>query len=128
MHPLLRGLVTGNGRAIPILGLVQILGWGCTYYAPALVAPLIAAELGWSLTFAVSGVSIGLIVAGLCSPVSTRLVERFGGHVAIAGGVLITGGGLLGLALASHEIAYVGVWIWLGVGMSLVLSDPSYVA
>ncbi|HTM78914.1 MAG TPA: MFS transporter [Devosia sp.] len=113
---------------MPVLGLVQILGWGSTYYAPALVAPHIAAELGWSLTFAVSGVTIGLIVAGLCSPVSTRLVQRFGGHVAIPVGALITALGLLSLAFVTTETAYVGVWIWLGIGMSLVLSDPSYVA
>ena len=118
----------GKARAIPILGLIQILGWGTTYYAPALAAPLIAAEQGWSLTFAVSGITIGLVVAGLCSPVSTRLVHRFGGHVAIAIGALVTAIGLAALALVTHQTAYVGAWIWLGIGMSLVLSDPSYVA
>lgn len=117
-----------RARAIPILGLIQILGWGSTFYAPALAAPRIAAELGWSLSFAVSGVTIGLIVAGLCSPISTRLVQRFGGHIAIAIGALITALGLAGLTVVADEIAYVAVWLWLGLGMSLVLSDPSYVA
>jgi hypothetical protein len=124
----LNGILSGRGRAVPILGLIQILGWGSTYYAPALAAPLIAADRGWSLTFAVSGVTIGLVVAGLCSPVSTRLVQRFGGHIAIAVGALITAIGLAALAFADNEVTYVGVWIWLGIGMSLVLSDPSYVA
>lgn len=117
-----------RGRAVPILGLVQILGWGSTYYAPALVAPLVAAEFGWSLTFSVSGVTVGLIVAGLCSPYSTRLVNRLGGHVAIAIGAVIAAVGLLALTLVTHRVAFIAVWIWLGVAMSLVLSDPSYVA
>lgn len=118
----------GRGRAIPILGLIQILGWGSTFYAPALVAPRLAAEFGWSLTLAVSGVTVGLIVAGLCSPLSTRLVHRFGGHVVIAVGALVVASGLLALTFVQYRVAFVGVWLWLGAGMSLVLSEPSYVA
>lgn len=124
----LRRLILGRGRAVPILGLIQILGWGSTYYAPALLAPLIAAERNWSLTFAISGLTVGLITAGLCSPLSTRLVHRLGGHIAIAGGALITAAGLTALIFASDKVAYIGVWAWLGIGMSLVLSDASYVA
>jgi hypothetical protein len=126
--PFIDETLRGRARAIPILGLIQILGWGSTYYAPALVAPLLAAERGWSLTFAVSGVTIGLVVAGLCSPLSTRLVHRLGGHVAIAAGALIAAIGLLALTFVTHRIAFVAAWIWLGLAMSLVLSDPSYVA
>lgn len=121
-------MLLGRGRAVPILGLIQILGWGATYYAPALIAPLIAADRQWSLTFTFSGITIGLITAGLCSPLSTRLVHRLGGHIAIAIGALITAVGLAALALAPHKVAYVAAWIWLGAGMSLVLSDASYVA
>lgn len=126
--PFLDDILDRRGRAVPILGLVQILGWGSTYYAPALVAPLVAAEFGWSLTFSVSGVTVGLVVAGLCSPYSTRLVNRLGGHVAIAIGAIIAAVGLLALTFATHRIAFIAVWIWLGLAMSLVLSDPSYVA
>ncbi|WP_173932663.1 MFS transporter [Chelativorans sp. Marseille-P2723] len=125
---LLRNAVQGRGRAVPILGLVQIAGWGATYYAPALLAPLIAAEREWSLTFTISGITIGLIVAGLCSPLSTRWVDRAGGQVAIAIGALLTAGALVALTLAASKVAYIGAWIWLGAGMSLVLSDSSYVA
>jgi MFS family permease len=124
----LRDAFDGRGRAVPILGLIQMLGWGATFYAPALAAPKIAEEMGWSLTLAVSGVTIGLIVAGLGSPVATRLVHRFGGHFVIAAGALIAASGLLALTFVSHRIEFVGAWVWLGVGMSLVLSEPSYVA
>jgi MFS family permease len=124
----LRDAFDGRGRAVPILGLVQMLGWGTTFYAPALAAPKLAEEFGWSLTFAVSGVTIGLIVAGLGSPIATRLVHRFGGHLSIAAGALITGAALLAMTLVNSRVAFVGVWICLGVGMSLVLSEPSYVA
>ena len=47
-------LIKNRWRAIPILGLCQILSWGAIYYTPVLIAPLIAEERGWSLTFAMS--------------------------------------------------------------------------
>lgn len=118
----------GRLRAVPILGLIQILGWGSTYYAPALVAPQIAAEKGWSLTFSISGLTIGMAVGGLCSPLSTRLVQKWGGHIAIAGGALIAAAGLVALTIVDRQLTFVLAWIWLGLAMSLVLSDPSYVA
>jgi len=43
-------LIKNRWRAIPILGLSQILSWGAIYYTPVLIAPLIAQERGWSLT------------------------------------------------------------------------------
>ena len=60
--------VKSRWRAIPILGLSQILAWGAIYYTPVLIVPLIAQERGWSLTLAMGGFSIGLLAAGLCSP------------------------------------------------------------
>lgn len=123
-----RQTLQGRYRAVPILGLIQILGWGSTYYTPAMLAPLMAEELGWSLTFTISGITIGLIVAALCSPFATRWVARAGGQVAIAVGALITAAGVTAITFATSKVAYIGLWIWLGAGMSLVFSDSSYVA
>ena len=59
------GLLTGRWRAVPILGITQILAWGALFYPPVLMMPLLAAERGFSLTFAMSGFSFGLLVGGL---------------------------------------------------------------
>ena len=50
---------------MPVLGVTQILSWGTIFYTPVLIVPLIAAERGWSIAFAMGGFSVGLLVAGL---------------------------------------------------------------
>ncbi len=48
-----------------VLGVTQIIAWGTIFYSPVLLAPLIAAEHGWSLSFTMAGFSLGLLVARL---------------------------------------------------------------
>ena len=39
----LRDIITGPWRAVPVLGVTQILSWGTIFYTPVLIVPLIAA-------------------------------------------------------------------------------------
>ncbi len=55
-------------RVIGALGFNQILGWGSSYYLPAVLAAPIVADTGWSLGWVVGGLSVGMLVAGLVSP------------------------------------------------------------
>ena len=75
-----REFIDGPWRAVPVLGITQILTWGTIFYTPVLIVPLIAAERGWSISFAMGGFSIGLLVAGLVAPYVGRSIDRFGGH------------------------------------------------
>src|ERR1044072_5540769 len=75
-----REFLSGPWRAVPVLGVTQILAWGTIFYTPVLMVPLIAAERGFSLTFAMGGFSVGLLAAGLVSPYVGRLIDRYGGH------------------------------------------------
>ncbi len=63
-----------------MLGVTQILAWGAMFYPPVLTVPLIAAERGWSITFAMGGFSLALLIAGLVSPRVGLLIDRYGGH------------------------------------------------
>jgi len=121
-----RDFFLGPWRAVPVLGVTQILAWGTIYYTPVLMVPLIAAERGWSVSFTMGGFSIGLLAAGLSAPFVGRSIDRFGGHVVMAIGSLI---GALGLALigyADHPAAYLAVWVVLGVAMSANLYDSAF--
>ena len=40
--PKLRNFLFGPWRAVPVLGVTQILAWGALYYPPVLMMPLIA--------------------------------------------------------------------------------------
>jgi MFS family permease len=119
-------LITNRWRAIPILGVSQILAWGAIYYTPVLIAPLIAKDRGWSLTFTMGGFSIGLLAAGLSSPLVGRMIDRYGGHAVMPAGSLLGAAGLLGIVYASDPVLYLAVWIVLGAAMAASLYDPAF--
>jgi MFS family permease len=122
----LKTVLLGPWRAVLVLAVTQILAWGAIYYPPVLTVPLIAAERGWSATFAMGGFSFGLLVAGLASPRVGALIDRHGGHRVMPMGSLIGALGLVGLVHASHPAAYFAVWLLLGLAMSASLYDPAF--
>ena len=124
--PSLRDVFSGPWRAVPVLGITQIIAWGAIFYSPVLTVPLIAAERGWSVSFTMGGFSLGLFVAGLAAPLVGRCIDRYGGHVVMTAGSLIGALGLLGLANAEHPAAYLMVWLVLGLGLSASLYDPAF--
>ncbi len=121
-----RDFVEGPWRAVPVLGVTQILSWGSIFYTPVLIVPLIAADHGWSMSFAMGGFSFGLLIAGLTSPTVGRAIDRFGGHVVMTIGSLIGALGLVLIVYASNRIAYLAVWTVLGVAMAANLYDAAF--
>jgi MFS family permease len=124
--PALRDFIDGPWRAIPVLGITQILSWGTIFYTPVLILPLIAAERGWSISFAMGGFSVGLLAAGLVAPYVGRSIDRFGGHVVMTIGSLIGALGLVLIVQAAHPAAYYAVWMVLGVAMAANLYDSAF--
>jgi MFS family permease len=124
--PSAHDVIHGPWRAVPVLGVTQIVAWGTIFYSPVLMVPLIAAERGWSLSFAMGGFSLCLLVAGLSLPLIGRSIDRFGGHVVMTAGNLIGAAGLAGLVYAEHRAAYLGVWMLLGVGLAGSLYDSAF--
>ena len=121
-----RDLAFGPWRAIPVLGVTQILSWGTIFYTPVLIVPLIAQDRGWSISFAMGGFSVGLLAAGLAAPTVGRLIDRFGGHVVMTIGSLIGALGLVLIVQAANRAAYLGVWVVLGIAMAANLYDSAF--
>lgn len=121
-----RKFIEGPWRAVPVLGITQILSWGTIFYTPVLIVPLIATERGWSISFTMGGFSVGLLVAGLISPYVGRSIDRFGGHVVLTIGSLIGALGLFLIVHANHPAAYYAVWMVLGVGMAANLYNSAF--
>ena len=111
---------------MPVLGVTQILSWGTIFYTPVLIVPLIAQEHGWSMSFAMGGFSVALLVAGLIAPYVGRSIDRFGGHVVMTIGSLVGALGLVLIGYADNRIAYYAVWMVLGVAMSANLYDSAF--
>ncbi|MDI3468616.1 MAG: hypothetical protein OJF62_000679 [Pseudolabrys sp.] len=113
-------------RAVPVLGITQIVSWGCIYYTPVLILPLIAKERGWSIAFAMGGFSVGLLISGLISPYVGRTIDRLGGHVVMTVGSLAGALGLALITVAAHPVMYVAVWMLLGAAMAANLYDSAF--
>ena len=121
-----RDVLSGPWRAVPVLGVTQILAWGALFYPPVLTVPLIAAERGWSLAFTMGGLSIGLFSAGLIAPLTGRMIDRHGGHVVMTIGSLTGAAGLVALVHAPNRVAYLAAWVLIGAAMAGSLYDPAF--
>jgi hypothetical protein len=124
--PTVHDFIAGPWRAVLVLGVTQIVCWGVLFYPPVLTVPLIAAERGWSMTFAMGGFSLALLVAGLSAPRVGRLIDRHGGHRVMPVGSLVGALGLVGLVHTEHPVAYLAVWAVVGVATAASLYDPAF--
>jgi MFS family permease len=113
---------------ITALGIVQIFGWGSSFYFPAVLAEPIVAETGWSLGWVVGGVSLGLLVAGLISPRVGALIEHKGGRPVLAASSLLYATGLAGIGLAPVLPVYLLAWVAVGAGMGTGWYDAVFAA
>lgn len=111
---------------VSALGVGQILGWGTSFYFPAVFATAIVADTGWSLGAVVSGTSIGLLTAGLISPKVGALIDRYGGRPVLLASSLFTAGGLAGVGLAPNLPVYLLSWLVIGIGMGTGLYDAVF--
>jgi hypothetical protein len=73
------------GFVLP-LAFAQLVSWGSLYYAFAVIAGPMAAELGWSSP-AINGVlSAGLAATGFASFFARRAIDVYGGRVLMTAG------------------------------------------
>jgi MFS family permease len=116
----------GMRRVAIVIGVSQLIVYGCTYYLPAVLAAPAASDLGLSRATVLGAFSWALLVAGLGAPIVGRRIDRAGGRGVLAASCGVMAVGLVLLAL-SHGIAlwYAG-WIVLGAGMALGLYDAAF--
>lgn len=124
--PSLREFFLGPWRGVAVLGVTQILAWAMIFYPPVLTVPAIAADRGFSITFAMGGLTAGLLVAGFIAPTVGKMIDRYGGHRVMPLGSLAGAVGLAALTVADHPVAYLAVWMLLGAAMSASLYDPAF--
>jgi MFS family permease len=118
----------GRAGIIAVLGFTQWIAWGSSYYLVTILARPVAADTGWSLTTVITGLSLGLIVAGLASPLVGKAIERHGGRPVLAAGAAVMAAGLAALGAASSELAYFLAWALIGLGMAASLYDAAFAA
>ena len=113
---------------VSALGIAQILGWGTSFYFPAVLATPIVADTGWSLGWVVGGTSIGLLVAGLIAPRVGAVIDRRGGRPVLALSSVLYAAGLAAAGLAPNLPFYLLAWVVIGGGMGTGLYDAVFAA
>jgi MFS family permease len=96
------------------------------FYPPVLIVPRIAADRGWSISFAMGGFSLALLVAGIAARYVGASIDRLGGHVTISLGSLIGCLGLLSIVYAPNPAAYYAAWMLVGLAMAACLYDAAF--
>ncbi len=114
--------------AVHALGLTQITAWGTSYYCLGVLAEPIAASMNWSRGFVFLGFTVALMVMALVSTTVGRLIDTRGARGVMAFGTVLISAALLALAFVDNEIAYLGAWAFLGLGMRCCLYDAAFAA
>jgi MFS family permease len=113
---------------VATLGFTQILGYGSSYYLPAVLAGPISNDTGWSLPWVVGGLSIGLLAGGLAAPPIGRAVDQYGGRPLLVLGSLLLAIGLAAVSVSNTLWVYLLAWCVIGLGMGAALYDAAFAA
>lgn len=116
------------GGAVTALGITQLIGWGTSFYLPAVFAHRIAEDTGWSLTLVFAGFSWNLIVAGAMSRRIGEMIDRLGAPRVMTIGSALMAMGLLMLATATTTVQLFAAWTILGVASRAALYDAAFAA
>jgi MFS family permease len=117
---------TRRAIVVSMLGGMQILAWGSTFYLLPVLARPIVDDTGWAYDRVMAGLALGLLAAGVVSPRTGRLIGRHGGRRVLAGGALLVAAGLVIVASAPNLAVYLAGWIVAGAGMGASLYDAAF--
>jgi MFS family permease len=119
-------LATSIQIGLHVLGVTQIAGWGTTFYTPAVLAGPVIADTGWSRTLVFGAFSLSLLLGALLARPSGRLIDQYGGRLAMGLGSIGAAVGLLVAALSTHLAFYFLAWIILGAAMRFTLYEAAF--
>jgi len=116
----------GKRVVVAVLGALQILSWGSTFYLLAVLAAPIVRDTGWPYDHVMGGLSVALLVAGLVSPRTGRAIGAHGGRPVLALGAVVLAIGFVLIGTAQHRAWYLAGWAVLGAGMGAGLYDAAF--
>lgn len=118
--------VTPGLSGIFLLGLLQILVWGGSFFLLAVMAAPIVRDTGWALQWVYGALSLSLLVSAMLAPLTSRLIARFGGRPVLASSGAVVAVGLLLMSAAPSLGWFLLAWGVIGVGMALGLYEALF--
>ncbi len=110
-----------------IVSFTELVSWGVLYYAFSVLLVPMGDDLGWTRVQMTAAFSVGGLVAGLAGIPVGRWVDRHGARLLMTVGAV--GATLMVLAWSQVQTLPVYFLIWIGIGltMSAVLYEPTFV-
>jgi MFS family permease len=110
------------------LGVTQIIGWGTTFYVPAILSRPIAESLDLPLLGVLGAYSWALLLSGLLSRRIGALIDRYGAASLLTVASLLAAGALALHATAESLLPIWIAWSLIGLGMRAMLYDGAFAA
>ncbi|MFE1599010.1 MFS transporter [Methylobacterium sp. ID0610] len=115
-------------RAVAALSVTQIIGWGATFWLPAVIGPAVAGELNLALPMVMAGPTVMLVVMAMVSWPMSIIFERHGTRPVMVVGSVLGGAGLLAMSVADGMASYLLSWTILGLAGAGMLTTPAQIA
>lgn len=113
-------------RLVLALGSAQTLGWGSTYYLPAILAVPMSADLGVTVSQIFAAFSTALVLTALMGPRIGRLIDANGGRRVLSLSSLLFAAGLVLLSQSSGPLMLWLAWLIIGLGMATGLYEAAF--
>ena len=120
--------VAGLRRVVVVLSTVQIVSWGCLYYAFAALQSSITAETGWSSVAVTGAFSLSQFVSGGVGIWVGRHIDDVGPRRVMTAASLVAVPGVATIALAPNLTVFYAGWVMTGVAMAGTLYPPAFAA
>ena len=115
-------------RVVAVLGVSQIVSWGCLYYGFAALQSAIVVDTGWSGVAVAGAFSLSQLVAGAVGIWVGRHLDRYGPRAVMTGASLVAVPGMVTVALAPSLAWFWAGWVVVGVAMAGALYPPAFAA
>ncbi|MGY4751847.1 MFS transporter [Pannonibacter sp. Q-1] len=117
-----------TARIVAALSVTQLIGWGATFWLPAVIGPAIASDMEIMLPTVMMGPTIMLVVMAMMAWPLSRAFEHCGARPVMVFGSLLGAAGLLAMSFANALPAYVLSWLILGVAGACMLTTAAQIA
>ena len=108
------------------LGITQTVGYGSSYYLPAVLAAPMAEGTGLPVVWVFAAFSLALSLSAIVGPWAGARIDALGGRGVMALSNLIFAAGLVMLALAQGPFLLFAGWALVGIGMGMGLYEAAF--
>ncbi len=115
-------------QVVTVLGVSQIVSWGCLYYGFAALQSSITADTGWSATAVTGAFSAAQLVSALAGLWVGRHLDAYGPRAVMTAGSLVAVPGMLAVAAAPSLLVFYVGWVLVGAAMAGTLYPPAFAA